>query len=336
MYFGILARSILTAAIAFAPDYWSFATLVFSKGVANVCYWPAGSIITNHLVGPADRVRYYSSLSVFDQGAKIVTPLIAGMLTLFFNSQLIFLFSACATTVGTLLLPKLFRESRFNREARSSRKNGIFNDLTTGLRRILLLPRNLTVSVALGIGMSLVLAVYDPHLAPFLSSSGFEARAFSIVVAATGGGAVIGAVLVRFVFPGATAVALMRGGIALFTFAITGAAVMSTFYMESASIGAFVFFWLINGFGYELFLIGNGVNLQNLCPLPMLGRISTSARNLQMLAVVTGPSLGAWLINTHTRSVPFVVAAAFAWLLLGFSMMGLRTNFVPSLDKAVS
>jgi hypothetical protein len=122
----------------------------------------------------------------------------------------------------------------------------------------------------------------------------------------------------------------------MFTVAITGAAVVSTFYMESAGIGALVFIWLMNGLGYELFLIGSGVNLQNLCPRSMLGRISTSARSLQMLAVVTGPSLGAWLINTQTRSAPFVVAAVFAWLLLGFSMMGLKTNFVPSLDKVVS
>jgi len=335
VYFGILARSTLTAVIAFAPNYWSFAILVLLKGFSNVCYWPASSIVANYLVGPTARVKFYSSLSVLDQGAKIITPLVAGMLTLLFNSQLIFLFSACATTIGAGLLPKLFSEGGFEQDKRNPSRNGDFENLGMSFRHALLLPRNLFVTVALGIGMSLALAVYDPHLAPFLSSSGFDARAFSIVVSATGAGAVIGAVLVRFVFVNATAADLMRGGIAMFTAAITGAAVVSTIYMESAGIRVFVFLWLMNGFGYELFLIGSGVNLQNLCPRPMLGRISTSARSMQMLAVVTGPSFGAWLIATQARSMPFVVAAAFAWLLLGFSIVGLRTNLVPSSDEAV-
>jgi len=99
----------------------------------------------------------------------------------------------------------------------------------TNSRRTLFFPQNLLVATALGIGMSLTLAVYDPHLAPFLSSSGFNARAFSIVVSATGCGAVIGAILVRFVFAKATPGELMRGGIAMFTFAVTGAAIVSTF-----------------------------------------------------------------------------------------------------------
>jgi MFS family permease len=330
LYFGIFARSALTAAIAFAPDYWSFAALTLFKGLANLCYWPASSIITNRLVPPADRVKYFSSLSALDQGSKITTPLIAGALTLLFNSQLIFLFSACMTTAAAALLPRLLNERKLHWKAQHSNED----DSPIRFRDILHLPRNLLATIALSVGMSLSLAVYDPHLARFLSYSGFNARTFSIVVSSTGVGAVTGALLVRFLFANATAAGLIRSGIGLFTFAITCAAVMSTFYMESAGVGAFVFIWLLNGLGYELFMIGSGVTLQNLCPVAMLGRVSTSARSLQMLVVVTGPSVGAWLINTHSWSMPFVAAAAFAWLLLGFSMTGLKASLPRPLGKA--
>jgi len=123
LYFGILARTLLTIAIAFASDYWSFATLVLFKGFANVCYWPAGSIVTNILVRTGERVRYYSSLSVFDQGAKVATPLIAGTLTLLINSQLIFLVSACATAIGAALLPKLLSEDSLRQKMWNRKEN---------------------------------------------------------------------------------------------------------------------------------------------------------------------------------------------------------------------
>lgn len=332
IYVGILTRSILTGAIAFAPNYGSFAVLVFLKGFANVCYWPAAAIVTNRILGSADRVKYYSGLSVFDQGAKIITPLVAGVLTMIFASQMIFIFSACMTIVGAILLPKLLSSASLDWSSPESKERGPKGN-AMGFRQFFFLPRNLIVTIALGVGMSLALAVYDPHLARFLSGSGFDARAFSIVVSATGAGAVIGAILVRFVFSRAAPVALMQSGIAAFTIAVTGAAVVSTFYMDSATISVFVLIWLLNGLGYELFLIGNGVNLQNTCPLPMLGRISTSARSLQMLVVVSGPALGAWPINAQSRSAPFVVGAAIAWLLLGFSLCRLRANFSPGFTK---
>ncbi|MEJ8812070.1 MFS transporter [Variovorax ureilyticus] len=330
LYLGIFARSVLTAAIAFAPNYWSFAALTLLKGLANLCYWPASSIITNRLVGSNERVRYFSSLSALDQVSKIVTPLIAGALTLLLNSQVIFLFSACMTMVAAALLPRLLSKTGLHWKAPTSGEK----HSPVRLRDILNLPRNLIVTIALSVGISLSLAVYDPHLARFLSHSGFNPRTFSIVVSSTGVGAVTGALLVRFFFANATVASLVRSGIGIFTIAITSAAVISSFYMEYAGVGTLVVLWLLNGLGYELFMIGSGVNLQNLCPVSMLGRVSTSVRSLQMLVVVTGPSIGAWLISAHSWSMPFVVAAAFAWLLLGLSITGLKANFSRPFGKA--
>ncbi|MGI2030511.1 hypothetical protein, partial [Endozoicomonas acroporae] len=74
--------------------------------------------------------------------------------------------------------------------------------------------------------------------------------------------------------------------------------------------------WMINGLGYELFIIGTLVNVQNLCPKNLIGRITTSTRSMQMACVVTEPSIGAFLINIFNRSIPFAVSFLLSILLI--------------------
>lgn len=323
MVLGIHARSVLSALIAFAPGYGAFAALVFLKGLANQCYWPSSFILTNQLVSEHERLRYFSSLSACDQVSKIATPLLAGALALLAGSQLAFLASAALTLFGSVFLPGLF--SKLEIEHRPHRALREFGDeLLSGFRAMATLDRRLVATIALAVGMSLTIALYDPHLASFLKHSGFDGRAFSLVVAGTAGGAMTGALLVRFGLARWTPAQLIRSGIVVFSVSIAGIAVAA---ISSTSLGVSVYvaLWAVNGMGYELFLIGQGVSMQNLCPRNLLGRVSSSTRSLQMLAVVTGPSLGAWLITTQTRAWPFVAAAGLSIVLLLASNWGDET-----------
>lgn len=321
---GALLRSTLSGLIAVAPGFGIFAALVFLKGLANVLYWPAASILTQRVVGPAERISYFSSLSALDQIAKIVTPLMAGAATLAMGAQQLFVLSAAMTVACALLIARLPATSNVH-EVPGQPAANIWASLVAGWKSFSGLASTLVCSIALGIGMSLALAIYDPHLASYLNAMHLDPGAFSLLVSATAGGAVFGAMGVRLLGSQWAPTRLLRAGIALFFAAITAAAVASVLHAELTDLALLAGIWFVSGLGYELFVIGSGVILLNLCPSHLLGRVATSARSLQMLAVVTGPLLGAWLIGLHSRNAPFVVSALLVGVLLlasGFCLGG--------------
>lgn len=316
-----VARTALTGFIAFAPGFEFFAVLVLLKGVANVFYWPATAILTQQLVAPAARVQYFSSLSALDQVTKIITPLIAGAATWVMDAQLIFLLSCALTLVCALWLFFLPRSTTTPHERGKHLLIDAWRGLSYGWKSMRTLPSGLVVSIGLGIGVSLALAIYDPHLAAFLNSIQLDATAFALLISSTGFGAVCGALLVRFLGKSAHPSQLMRTGLALFFTATAGAAILSGFHAQAIGIVPLMFLWFINGLGYEIFIIGCNVNMQNLCPPHLLGRVSTSARSLQMSAVVAGPLIGAWLISVQSRATPFGVSAVIALALFWTAMV---------------
>ena len=126
--------------------------------------------------------------------------------------------------------------------------------------------------------------------------------------------------MIRFLGKNASSIQFIQIGIALFFVAIASIAVLSTYHVQAINAPVIALIWFISGIGYEIFLIGSSVTLQNLCPPHLLGRVVTSARSLQLLAVVTGPMIGAWLISVQSRATPFAVSACIVCLLLLASM----------------
>lgn len=321
MKFGAIARTLLTFAIAFAYWFPIFAILVFLKGLFNIIYWASSSIITNRIVQESERVKYFSSLSALDQFTKIVTPLLAGGLALALDLQFLFLISGIASLICVAMLTK-FNSSTPNLQPPDNRNSisSLYASLFDGISSIPKLNHTLLNSIALGIGVSLALAIYDPHLAAFLSSKGFDASIYSMVVSATGVGAAIGVIVIRFKFQKANPLILIKTGIAIFSLAIFITACYFFYFSSNPSYFILLIIWCFNGLGYEIFTVGCNVNAQNLCPVDMLGRISTSTRSLRLLAVVFGPSVGAWLISEYSRLTPFIVASLLSLLLLVYAV----------------
>lgn len=217
--FGAVARTFLSLCIAFVPSFWFFVVFVVLKGLANICYWPALSILTNRIVHESERVKYYSSLGALDQMTKVMTPIFAGVMVYWFPSQKIFLASAFATLLCVCFIYGLSGvDVREKRQARTP--GSIFEDLREGFKSIGGLPSNLIASICLGIGMSLALAIYDPHLASFLNWENLGPGAFSAVLTSTACGAIFGATMIRFFWARAKPENLIRVGMFLFAIAI--------------------------------------------------------------------------------------------------------------------
>lgn len=326
MLLGTIFRTFFTVLIAVAPSFWIFAILVLAKGLANLAYWPSSAVITNQVIHQNVRTRYFSSLSALDQLAKIATPALAGLLILAVPAQRVFFVSAASTGICVLVLPRLFKGIDFPIKENIRGVRNLAMNLIDGFKSFSSLPPALLISMCLTIGASLALAIYDPHLASFVRSKGFDTTVFSLIVSSTAAGAITAAFLVRFLLKNKEAGFLIRHGIVIFSLAIVSSAVIikvAPYHLNNLSFAAL---WFTNGFGYELFTIGASVNIQNLCPQHLLGRVSTSLRSVSTFAIVSAPSLGALLIAHGGTEIPFIAAAAISVMLLALVFMSNRWN----------
>lgn len=324
-FLGAIARTILSLCIAFAPSFGIFAIFVVLKGLANICYWPSTSILTNRIVCEGDRIKYYSSLGAMDQITKVMTPMFAGAMIYWFSSQKIFLASALATLLCAHFIYR-FPDLDEGEKKLTRTTVSIFRDLLFGFKSIRELPRKLIATISLSIGMSLTLAIYDPHLASFLNWMNLGSGAFSAILTSTACGAIFGATMIRFFLAQVKSENLVKVGMFIFAFAIVSFFCVFFYRQNYIGLVTLAIFWFLNGMGYEIFAMGCSVNMQNFCPPALLGRITTTARSLQMLAVVSGPSLGAYLIEISSRFTPFIVSGALSVVLLFFSIVFLPQN----------
>jgi MFS family permease len=319
---GALARTVFTAAIAFAPDLAWFAALAFLKGMANLLYFPASAVVINRLVPAKARLSYFSLFTLCDQLGKVAAPLLAGVLALYMNAQSVFLLSAAATAACLCFLRGAVSALAPPAERKPVNAAGLYADVRSGLLIFPKLPFDLRVGVFLSLGASLSLALYDPHLAAYLSSRGFQASVFSWVVAATALGASSAAALVRFTLWERNPVALRALGLCCFAAALLATAIASLAAPRLIFPALAVPLWFLNGFGYEMLVLSSNVIVQNLAPPAMIGRIVSSVRSLQMTCAIAGPGAGAMLIASGSRETPFLLAAVLAVGLAASSVAG--------------
>lgn len=160
---------------------------------------------------------------------------------------------------------------------------------------------------------SLALGIYDPHLASFLAYEGLPPVNFSIIVSATAAGAICAALLMKFKLNNFDEILLRSGALVVFSTALILTAALVFFQLPGRSY-LYPLVWFLNGVGYETLIISSNIILQQLCPADNIGRVSMSFRSIQVLCVITGPSLGTILIIAGGRPAPFVVAAGMTLL----------------------
>lgn len=151
MLLGAFLRTLLTILIAFSSSYEIFAILVFLKGLANLIYWPSSTIFTNQAIQKGLRVSYFSTLSALDQFAKVVTPMLAGILALKFPSQLIFLVSAALTGCCFFLVLNFAHDLDLQGKKDVRDVKSLIANLIEGFRSFSKLPNALLMSMSMTI-----------------------------------------------------------------------------------------------------------------------------------------------------------------------------------------
>lgn len=323
---GSAIRTLLTLALVFTTNFWPFLILVLAKSFANSIYWPSSALLTKAIVLECGRIRYFSNLSALDQICKVGAPFVCGLLLLAVPARRVFLLSVLFNLICLLVLTRLVKSMPDDPVNAVTSTENLMQNFSSGLTAISRLPRFLIFGMAVSIGMSFLLATYDPHLAAYLKFVKLDSNRFALLVFATAVGAVFAAVLVRaFASAGSTGMLIYTGS-ALFSATLATTAVIAIHLPEKLDSLLFPL-WFLNGFGYELFVIGASVNFQKLCPPYLIGRVSTLLRTVQLAAVITGPIFGAWLIAQYGRTAPFLIAGLGAIGLIGTVLVVRRRRF---------
>lgn len=316
---AVLLRIAVALCLAYTTGFEGFCALVVVSSLAKLMYGSSATVLTNQLVAPELRLRYMASLGTFDHLSRVATPWLVAFLARWVPLQAFFIVSAVVTAGCWWLLRSLSAPPGPAPVPDRPHRAGF-----AGLHALARLPSALRTSACLSVGIAFAMALYDTHLPAYLLARGFDATLFSLVLGATAVGAVAATLLVRTCRADCPPVKLMRQGAAVFCLSVVVAALLATGWPDRLGRTSFLLLWCLNGFGYELFSIGAGVTLQNLCPLALLGRVSTSLRSLQLAALMLGPGMGAWLIDAHGRAMPFVAAAGVTVVLLLAVTIGAR------------
>lgn len=315
IFIGILARILTTFGLFLATSFEIFIVLATLKGLSNLVYFPAITIATRQIVSTDNRVDFFSYSSLFDQLAKITTPIFAGALAILLPINYIFLISAVSLSLSALFIKPIWISLHSAPEkphAFSIRL--VLSDLGEGFKLFGSLPLQLKLGFIYSILTALALACYDPHLASFIASLGYPPMVFSWIISSTAVGAVLAALSVKLKIIRYNSIQLRVLGLCLFSLGVTSA--LTIIWTDPPEMHLyFLMSWLINGFGYELLIISSNVILQDLCPPNKLGRVSSSLRSLQMLCIVTGPTVGGFLITNFGRVTPFIFSSVLAGLI---------------------
>ena len=316
---GALFRTLSTIALAVSPDLQTFLLFVIFKGVSNLFYFPSITIVVRQLIHAEERKSFFSHVSVFDQSSKIFAPLFAGVLTAALSPKDLFFFSAAAVLLTVPLLRSICLALRTQIKGTSSKALPLYRDLARGFSIFNALPFQLRMGFLYSLLTSLALGIYDPHLASFLAYEGLPPVNFSIIVSATAAGAICAALLMKFKLNNFDEILLRSGALVVFSTALILTAALVFFQLPGRSY-LYPLVWFLNGVGYETLIISSNIILQQLCPADNIGRVSMSFRSIQVLCVITGPSLGTILIIAGGRPAPFVVAAGMTLLTASVSI----------------
>lgn len=317
---GASLRILSTLGLAVSPDLKSFFLFVIFKGMSTLFYLPSITILVRQLIHADEHKSFFSHVSLFDQSSKILAPLLAGVLTAVLSPKDLFFFSATAVLLTFPLLRSICLSLRTQIKASSIKALPLYLDIIRGLSIFNALPFQLRIGFLYSLLTSLALGIYDPHLASFLAYEGLHPVNFSIIVSATAGGAISAALMMKFKLRNFDEILLRSGALLIFSTALTLTAIL-VFFQTPGRAYFYPMVWFLNGFGYETLIISSNIILQQLCPTENIGRISLSFRSIQILCVITGPSLGTMLIIAGGRPAPFIVAAGMAFLTASASVM---------------
>lgn len=254
-----LIRAAAALALWQAPTVGIFLICVASKGFANLVPGPAEQQLFRRLLADEALPGNASKVTLIDQLAKLVAPLVAALLATWHLPG--FAISAALSVIGILLLPNGFTSNTGTRVGTRPTARPVWSVFHDVLRQHPMLRRVFLVTLC----QAFVLGFYDALLALFLKARGYPDGTFGSIVGCTAAGATLATFAFKAAIRRWPPADLLAASSLLFGITIlTPAAIV---YANAAlPVVAMLGLWIGNGFGYGLGVMLMMLTFQRECP----------------------------------------------------------------------
>ncbi len=272
-----LVRGALVLGLLRASDLSQIYAILFVWGVVSSFFIPAQSVALRTLVPAAGLMAANALMQQAVQGTQIIAPAAAGLIVERFGAAFCYWFNAASFLFSAALIRGIPMPAGAPAAARSVR--ALTADLTTGLRFIFTHEAVAFVMISMTIGMfsircaGVLFAVYVRDI--LASGSGLFGVLNSMVgVGMIGGSQLIPLVAARWSRPQTVTAGLIGSGASILLMAAAPAVV-------AAGAGMFGL-----GVGVALIFVSAQTLLQEVTPVEMLGRVSSSMMSSLAVAQV--------------------------------------------------
>ncbi|MEE9455106.1 MAG: MFS transporter [Paracoccaceae bacterium] len=306
-----IARAIMTALLAFAPDWQILVGIVFVRSTVDAFYTPAKQAAIQALAPPEALMPANGISHAINQASKIVAPALGGALLIILTPRSIFL---CNTGVSLLAALMLLRMAPIPKVLPTSKaKLSILAELKEGMGVVLKTP---TLRAALSIMAAGYFAMffYDTLIAPLTRDLGFSETTLGLALAAVGLGGVSGAIWMGMRNT-ARPFLWIAAGLILSAVLI---ATLGVFEITDRTLAMSVFLTLFTlvGFASTMSVVPIRTIIQRDTPSDKIARVSALSEAANMSALLTAPFIGAMIASLSSIGVAFV-AGAILMLMIG-------------------
>lgn len=306
MLASAFARFVASMGLAFASNETIFIVWIFIKGVSNLGAIPAEQVLIRRLLSNEQIVSTVALTSVLDQCTKILAPLLGAGLSFALHSR-----GGFALTGGLALLSMgcaIGVAGAVGWGSVSGNSQRRYPDFVL-VRRVI--SENPTFAFTLGLALtsSMVLGLYDSIVVVLLRDHGLPDSSFGTIVSCTALGAIGCAVVLKNLLARGSESKSLVIFVAGFSGSVVAAGLLALM-LPTLGLGILCVLWIINGFCYGGGMMAYGIALQKEVPADALGVVSTSARSLQLAALVIGPVVGSGIAQCIGVEATFVGAGA--------------------------
>ena len=295
-------RALTTFMLIFAPSLWVLLPIVFARGCIDSAFTPARQAALQALTPPALNGPANGMVFAINQTTKIAGPALGGALLVVASPQLVFGVNTALSLCAAAILFFIAIPARPPVE-----RHSILAEAPRRLSRVFAQSALLQVLVFMVLGWAFAF-LYDTLIAVLVQDFGFDEAVFGYVIAASGFGGVVGALLAGLVrmrrdLPWMGLGALVSGPFTVLIgiWALTGWAPPLW-----VLVGLVFFIGVATGF----MLVPYRATLQRETPPDRIARVFAAAEAVVIVVVVVSPFIGSAIASVFGIGATFAIGGA--------------------------
>jgi predicted MFS family arabinose efflux permease len=313
-------RALTTACLIFVPNLWVLLPVVFLRGCIDSAFTPARAAALQALTPPELNAPANGLVFAINQTSKIAGPAIGGAILALTSPHLVFALNTALSLLAALILLFIRIPPRGPVESHS-----ILAEAPQGFAEFFRNRRLLTVLVFMVFAWGFVF-LYDALIALLVKDLGLDEAVFGYVIASSGLGGVIGALLAGVVkmrrdLPWMGLGALIGGP---FTILVGAWALFG--YLPPAWL--YLGITLIKGIAVGFMLVPYRATIQREAPADRIARVFAAAEAIVIVVVTLSPFLGSLVANAFGVGMTFVIGGA-GLIALGLCALGVGLRQTP-------